>query len=556
MADDPTDPFAALRQHPAVATVPAPATPAAPPAASRDDPYAGLRTSAAVNPPAQTPSFNDSMLGILGNVANAFSRVGNRTLAEAQAPWLQIGNDLATTFHQGYTLGVDDYPMAAASGQSISDYRQKVAAANERLGFAAPFAAWPGYALGPGKFALAGRLADAAYAPIANYVRPTVARYLSGIFGSAGEGGVASYLGSMFKGGSVSENLKASGQGIVLGGLGGATGGVQSTESAPSAVPGLKAQEAKIYKPLDDITFHGSDVMRSTQDTTNAIINGGGQNALDLAKSTAAIVKDLNSKTSYSAADIQDAQEKLWDIARSPSASDEDKRFAPLYANGLFGVHENAQPIAGTVNGRPAQAGDAADILEQGKPITAQRKNAEMLDNWARMGILNKDPYYPANAARKELADNPQFYATRDPSQQGGYDVSDPDYQGLAKLAGSAPPAGPNYPYQAVRHAGYGPMEGLGASLFGGGGALAGGHLGHAAEGAMTGLGLYGALLPTFNKAQSAYRAAGPRAAYEDAYPKLTGGFDAPLPPQQPAPIRDALRQILFGTTATGWTPY
>jgi hypothetical protein len=508
-------------------------------------------------PPPQSTS--DWMLQHLANVSNAFSRVGNRTLAEAQAIYsnpAQVSNDLATTIHQGYTLGLDDPAMAAATGVPLDQYRQNAATANQRLGFAAPFASALGYwggGFGPSAIGVASKVANMAYEPIANAVRPTVARYLSGVLGAAGEGGLSSYIGSAARGGGFGNDVDAALSGTIVGGiLGGGPGGVQSEASAPSAVPALKAQETKVYSPLDDITFHGSDTVKANQDTTNNIINAGGANALTLAKSTNAIVEGLNNQTSHSASDLQDAQEKLWDLSRSNSAGDEDKRFAPLYAQGLDDVHENATPIAGTVNDRPAQAGDAADILAQGKPITAQRKNAEMLDRWARQADITGNPYYPASAAQKELSPetgNPQYYATRDPTQQGGYDISDPRYQRMNALGQTVPAGGTNYPYQTLKHALPHLIE---SALAGGAG---GEYLGHPIAGAGTALGLYGAL-SQFGRAQSAYRAAQPRAAYENLYPTLTGGNQAPIQPSQPAPIRDALRQLLFGTTATGWTPY
>ena len=62
-----------------------------------------------------------------------------------------------------------------------------------------------GYFAGPGALKVGASLASEAFAPIANYVRPTIARYVSGVLGSAGEGGAANYASSLFHGGSLAD---------------------------------------------------------------------------------------------------------------------------------------------------------------------------------------------------------------------------------------------------------------------------------------------------------------------------------------------------------------
>lgn len=490
------------------------------------------------------PGYLDQALSAGAHLANTVSDLTGRTATEAAAPWSQIGGDIASTFREGQWLGADQPALAAARGISSDEQRKQDAAAYSRLGWLGMPVTGAGYALGGGQLGVGSKLAGEAYPALTQYVRPTVGRYLSGIIGSAGEGGLTNAASTLFHGGTVADALKSFWPGTAWGGAGGAMGGSQpDTPTNVSPVPKLKAQESKAYAPLDDIPYHGNDVTNNVNGTVNNIVSSFGPNQYNNATSTKAVVNDLLKQPWRSASDIQNAQEKLYGISRSPTASNEDVRFSGQVASGLDALHQNAQPTYG-----PYQPGDAADILAQGKPITQQRKNAEMLDNMRSQANLDQDPTSMAAAAKKELYDNPQFYAQKDPSQQGGYDVNDPRYQALQKLAQSAPTPSPA-PKATFKHGVMAPL----ASAVGG---LVGGQFGNVPEGMLTGGAIYGLGMPAFAKARSAMANAKTNAAYENAYPALTGQ-QAPLTPFPPGPLsgimpttRDFGRSIIYGTEA------
>ena len=230
--------------------------------------------------------------------------------------------------------------------------------------------------------------------------------------------------------------------------LGGSPGNRSANDYAAikSPVPDLTAQERAAYQNLPNILYHGADTTKAVQDVTNGIVAKEGQGPLDLAKSTNAQIANLLKQPSSTAAEIQSLQQRLDEISGNPSAAKEDRRFARQYSDGLDWLHESAQPLAG---GNP---GDAADILDAGAPLTQARKNAQMMDKWARQADVTGNPTYPATAARAaKLQPNPQFYANRDPTQPGGYNVDDPRTQSLQDLANTAPGGG-TPGYQAVKH--------------------------------------------------------------------------------------------------------
>jgi hypothetical protein len=483
--------------------------------------------------------------GVMNYVDPVLKTVGdltNRTMAEAHAPWSQIGSDAASTFREGQWLGLDQPALAVARGITPDQQRQQDAEAYKRLGWAGMPVTAAGYATGGGAAGVGKALAAEAM-PLFSAVRPTVGRYLSGIIGGAGEGGLANSASTLFHGGSLSDATKAFWPGAALGGVGGATGGLQpDVNTNVSPVPKLKAQESKIYGPLDNIPYHGNDVTKNVNGTVNGIVQASGPNQWKNATSTNAVVNDLIKQPWRSAADIQKAQEKLRDISRDNSASNEDRRFAGQVADGLDSLHQNAQPTYGSF-----KPGDAATILEQGKPITQQRKNAEMLDEAQRQADLKQNPYYAAQVAADELSKNPQFYAGRNPSQPGGYDVNDPRYVAMQKLADSAPKGGANPSSPLFKHIIAAPAS---ATV---GGALANTLGIPAAEGSLAGLGLYGAAVPAFKSAQNAWNTFKTRAAYEPAYQTLTGQ-PAPLAPFKGVlgdnTYRDIFRMGIYGNEA------
>ena len=502
---------------------------------------------------ASSPSFTDMLMGHLAGAVNTASDLTGRTIAEASSPWSQIGHDVASTFREGQWLGLDQPPLAAARGISTDEQRRQDADAYSRLGFFGLPVTGAGYAAGGGALGVGKALASEAFAPIANYVRPTIARYASGVLGSAGEGGAANYASSLFHGGSLADAGNAFWQSLPWSVLGGATGGTQADPYAAikSPVKDLTAQERQVYSPLPNILYHGADTTKAVQDVTNGIVAKEGQGPLDLATSTNAQIANLLKQPSSTAAEIQSLQGRLDDISGNPSAAKEDRRFARQYSDGLDWLHESAQPIAG---GNP---GDAADILDAGAPITQARKNAQMMDKWARQADITGNPSYPATAARSELQDNPQFYAGRDPTQQGGYNVDDPRTVALQKLADTAPEGG-TPGYQAVKH-------GIGTTLHAGIGEALGTGMGHPFVGGGAGLAVYGGLLPLYSRLADTLQSGATRRQYEQAYPTMTGGETAPLAAPNARPtvgampipsVRDAIRNIIYGYTAAGQPLY
>jgi hypothetical protein len=483
---------------------------------------------------------------LMQHLAGAINTAGDltgRTIAEASSPWSQIGHDVASTFREGQWLGLDQPALAAARGIPTDEQRRQDQDAYSRLGFFGMPVTGAGYAAGGGALGVGKALASEAFAPLANYMRPTIARYASGVLGSAGEGGTANYASSLFHGGSLADAGKSFWNALPWSVLGGLPGGGQADDYAAikSPVQGLTAQERQAYQGLPNILYHGSDTTKAVQDVTNGIIAKEGQGPLDLAKSTNAQITELLKQPSSTAAEIQSLQQRLDEISGNPSAAKEDRRFARQYSDGLDWLHENAQPIAG------GNAGDAADILAQGAPLTQARKNAQMMDKWARQADITKDPAYPATAAKSELLDNPQFYAGRDPTQQGGYNVSDPRTQALQDLANTAPGGG-TPGYQAVKH-GIGPLGHAAA------GEMLGQAFGHPMAGSAAGLVTYGGLLPLYSRLADTIQSGATRRQYEQAYPTMTGS-PAPLGPPDPAPLRQAIRNIIYGYTAAGQPLY
>jgi hypothetical protein len=517
-----------------------------------------LNQPATTPPPADTsgqnassPSFTDMLMAHLAGAINTASDLTGRTFAETRAPWSQIGHDVASTFREGQWLGLDQPALAAARGVSTDEQRRQDADAYSRLGFFGMPVTGAGFAAGGGALGVGKALASEAFAPLANYMRPTIARYISGVLGSAGEGGAANYLSSLFHGGSLADAGNAFWQSLPWSVLGGVTGGSQADPYATikSPVADLTAQERTAYQDLPNILYHGADTTKAVQDVTNAIVAKEGQGPLDLAKSTNAQIDWLLEQPASTAADIQSLQQRLDDISGNPSAAKEDRRFARQYSDGLDWLHENAQPIAG---GNP---GDAADILDAGAPITQARKNAQMMDKWARQADITGNPTYPATAARSELLDNPQFYAGRDPTQPGGYNVNDPRTQALQDLANTAPGGG-TPGYQAVKH-GIGPLGHAAA------GEVLGQSIGYPMAGSAAGLGLYAGLLPLYSKLADTIQSGATRRRYEQAYPTMTGGEPAPLAaPKEQTPIEQAfnlrqqIRNIIYGYTAAGQPLY
>ena len=523
------------------------------------------------------------LLGHVAGAINTASDLTGRTIAEASAPWSQIGHDVASTFREGQWLGLDQPGLAAARGIPTDEQRRQDADAYSRLGWLGMPVTGAGYATGGGAIGVGKALASEAFPALVNYVRPTVARYASNILGLAGEGGAANYASTLFHGGSLADAGKSFWEALPWGVLGALPGGGQSTADIKSPVADLTAQERKIYAPLDDLHYHGADAANAVQGVTDKIVAKEGQGALDLAKSTNAQIgnllkpgasQELNGQAamdylrnqrrsmsdddyrdamnnlvktgkitiagdaSVSAADIQHLQERLDAISGNGLASNEDRRFARQYSDGLDWLHENAKPLSG------GDAGDAADILAQGKGATQARMNAQMLDRWARQADVTKNPTYPATAARSELLDNPQFYAGRDPTQPGGYNVNAPRTQAMQDLADTAPGGG-TPGYQAVKHGG-----GSAAHILAG--EALGQSIGHPMAGSAAGLAVYGGLLPLYSKLADTVQSGATRRRFEQAYPVMTGGAPAPLGPPDPAPFREAIRNIIFGYTAAG----
>ena len=65
--------------------------------------------------------------------------------------------------------------------------------------------------------------------------------------------------------------------------------------------------------------------------------------------------------------------------------------------------------------------------------------------------------------------------------------------------------------------------------------------------GSAAGLGFYGGLLPLYGKLADAAQGLKSRLQYEQAYPEMTGGAQAPLGVPDPARIRQSIRNIIYG---------
>jgi hypothetical protein len=460
-------------------------------------------------PPGQPAASGPPPAAVAAQLANG------ATSAEDSPNWIpgyQTLHNVNRTFEDAFSMGTLDKLGGWLTGQ---DERAKTVAARQAIGPVASTAADAlGYAMGPGKIIGAGLGAAGLGA------KPVLGAMAEG--GLAGAGGAAGHDQNIGTGAAL---------GVGGGLLGAAAGGIVNKIATPLAnafgkvtgalskpqdvVDSLSAAEKAAYKPLDSIEYHGADIGTNLQNTANDINAAGGSNALDRAKSVNAEITGLGNLTSASASDIQAAQARLRSIAaKSPRL--EDQRFGNVFADGLDDLHQNVQPLAG------GQAGDAAAILAQAKPLTGQRKNAEFLQD-AAQGL-------------KDFGASPAGDAQR--IAQKFYEPGDPEYDALAKIAMAG--GGSGITPWAMMHAAH-PLLEAGAVGMAGHGLPA-----TALTAAVANLGLK----PGASAIMKAGQQRAVQGAITSAYPALTGMNTAYAPNVSPA-----MRALIFGRLAQGVGP-
>ena len=443
MADD--DPYAKYLKPSGKPLTPAPVTldqaapaataPAAPdaPSAPTDDPFAKFVPSAkpaTVNGPAPGQPGNQTLPW--------FSATGDSKVNA----WLNSATD-------AISFGADDYltgkinsllgnseagkivsPLSA--GMDTDALRKRTAELKGDLGpLGAGSAELAGYALGPGKFEIGGKIAAKLGTGI-----------ISRMAGSAAENAGASVLGTVGHGDTdVGDNLRAA---VIGGGIGAATGALPGAKGdlAPSATnsptAGLQTATKQAFTPLETVKIDPGHIGPAFDGVTANLSSGMKTDMGDaLTSATKKISGEMADKfrsgDDITADDIAKFQKTLGRAGNAPGAGPTDSIIAQQYSDALSKAVSKAPP---TDWGNVAPGTDLSQAIGAANKVGNQAKTSDDIDNWIKLAASKPDKV--PDAVDKALDDNPQFYQTHPDLQPMLQGVADSKPGPWSKFAGKA----------------------------------------------------------------------------------------------------------------------
>jgi hypothetical protein len=359
-------------------------------------------------------------------------------------PWFSLtGNDkvgefvgkMADSATAGFGASILD-KLGIGQGPGGQTVRSQVEQAGQDIGPLASGAAdVAGYAVGPGKFKLAAKLAEAGGG-----------RLLARVGGSAVEGGLSSGAGALGHGESTGDALKAATAGAIVGGVTGTLPGGGGPRSVTPSTADLKAASKQAFAPLESMPVNPSQV-ESQFNRVSANMTPGDRASIGTTLNSKIndITREISGTNSLTADDVAKFQRTLTKSARG----DADQRIAQQYSNALDTALGPAQPHVAAAN--------RADNIY---------KTSRDIDKWAA------NPDTAPKMVASALAKRPAFYQ----SQPGLFDA-------LNKVGQMSGP--PSMMQQLIRHgvsSGVGAATGAGLDY-----ALGGNPASGAVEGALTG---------------------------------------------------------------------
>ena len=438
MADD--DPYAKFLKpggKPAAAASPpdssAPAAPADPDA----DPFSKFVPAAKSAPGAS--SANGAAPGQPGNQTLPwFSATGDSKINA----WLNSATD-------AISFGADDYltgkvnsllgnseagkivsPLSA--GMDTDALRKRTAELKGDLGpLGAGSAELAGYALGPGKFELGGKIAAKLGSGI-----------ISRMAGAGVENAGASVAGTLGHGDTdVGDNLRALAIGGTVGALTGALPGAKG-DLAPSATnsptAGLQAATKQAFTPLESVKIDPGHIGPAFDGVTAGLSSGMKTDMGDaLTSATKKISGEMADKfrsgDTVTADDIAKFQKTLGRAGNAPGAGPTDSVIAQQYSDALSKAVKNAQP---TDWGAVTPGTDLSQAIGAANKVGNQAKTSDDIDNWIK--LAGSKPDKVPDEVGKALDNNPQFYQTHPDLQPMLQGVADSKPGGWSKFAGKA----------------------------------------------------------------------------------------------------------------------
>jgi len=195
----------------------------------------------------------------------------------------QAAQDYARVAGDAFTFGGQDWLQSRLAGTDLASERAATQAASARLGAMAPIVQGATYAMGPGELGAASK--------IGGLVAPALGRWGGGVVGSAAEGAATGALGAYGHG----ENaLTGAALGGALGGAGGMMGGVvgRGGELPPAkSAQQLQGEAGAAWAPISSMGVDANDLtarissaeaaIRSTPEWANLLDKPAGKNTLD-----------------------------------------------------------------------------------------------------------------------------------------------------------------------------------------------------------------------------------------------------------------------------------
>ena len=397
------------------------------------------------------------------------------------------------------------------------------------------------YAMGPGE------LEGAAY--LGGKAAPLIGKWAGGVLGSGAEGAAARALGA-------AGHDEDKGQGALWGGALGAAGGVpggvvgRGGKLAPAvSADALHDAATETYKPLSNVLYDATKEVHPTLDVTdaqNALRDWSGYKWGDASK-TSKEVNTLLDKPQLSANDIQQSQSYLKGIAKNPTSDPNDALYAAHYVGKLQDVLDNGVPQSGVPQNwsNPTNAPSFASAKKaEGDVLHGQANDVDRLNDWIAKSQVAGGPDVGSQAGSYLRTQQGQRFA---PPGTPGYDA-------LNTLAGTGqgPLTGQGLTLWDLKHHLLWPAVGLAGAQTAGAFGTAEGHQPWWANipEDIAGLGA-GFLLK--NRLNAASVARQGRAIDAARSALSTGQQQSPVLPT--TPLRDAVRQIIYGQGAAGGLP-
>ena len=351
------------------------------------------------------------------------------------------------------------------------------------------------------------------------------------------------------------ESLSPSDIGIsaLFGLAGGVPGGVvgRGGKLAPAvSADALHDAATETYKPLSNVLYDATNEVHPTLDVTdaqNALRDWSGYKWGDASK-TSKEVNTLLDKPQLSANDIQQSQSYLKGIAKNPTSDPNDALYAAHYVGKLQDVLDNGVPQSGVPQNwsNPTNAPSFASAKKaEGDVLHGQANDVDRLNDWIAKSQVAGGP---------DVGSPGGFLFRRTQQGQRFAQPGSPGYDALNMLAGTGqgPLSGQGLTLWDLKHHLLWPAVGLAGAQTAGAYGTAEGHQPWWANipEDIAGLGAGFLLKNRLNAAG----VAGQQRAIDAARSALsTGQQQSPVLPT--APLRDWVRQIIYGQGAAGGLP-